>query len=170
MCRKLSVRCIVRAAICSPALSRSCNTSCADQRRLRCREAQKQALGSVATLKIKTVLFRNKVIQCHSRQLYCPQSVSLQLIKWSEWMKNPNSFHFIWILFAFNHRAERVFWSASEELTIAIWMLCLMSKAVGLHLVFIGREGPLNGVSTRTSERRERGGCEDYYLGRGLHW
>lgn len=48
MCRKLSVRCIVRAAICSRALSRSCNTSCADQRRWRCREAQKQALGSVS--------------------------------------------------------------------------------------------------------------------------
>lgn len=57
---------------------------------------------------------------------------------------------------AFNHRAERVFWSASEKLTIVIWMLCMMSKAVGLHLVFIERKGPLNGVSTRTSERRER--------------
>lgn len=53
-------------------------------------------------------------------------------------------------------------------------MLCMMSKAVGLHLVFIERKGPLNGVSTRTSERRERerdvggGGYIDSKLGEGV--
>lgn len=161
MCRKLSFRCIVSAAICPSALClRTCNTSCAERQRwtslpgkVRGVDGEKRTKhpGLGLTLKLETVLSRNKVILCHARQVSGPQSAWLQRLKWSdsEWMTKLIPVH---VGPLFSHQQSHTTTEQNASLKCK-WRRDYRKKSCGLfqrqlhelYLVFIKRQGPLNG-------------------------